>query len=1083
MNHHAQRHVPLLALALLIVAAPMRLQAAEQTKLRVLLLAGRNNHDETKTTPALVELLEASGRFDVTTTVPPKGLTAESLRRYNVVLSNWTNWPDITKREWGPEAEKPLVDFVRGGKGLAVFHAANTPFQTWPEFQRIIGATWKLKQTGHGRIHTFGVKIADKTHPITAGVPDFDIRDELWHRIGMQPDAHVLATAHSSPARGGSGKDEVVALCTTFGKGRGFNLILGHDTTAMANPGWQTLMLRGLEWAATGQVTIPPRPKLVSKTTADIGKLGDLDADLEAAATYAFGKSRMPLARLRAWTQRATTDEALRDKLAAKMTAMLTPGPLADVTPACKRFLCEQLGLIGTAKEVPVLTGLLYSDELTLAARGALERIPAPEAAAAIRGEIPKADGKIRIGLIHSVGQRRDADAVDILIKQLNSQESAVALAAVDALGRLGNEEALQALLAAHARHAEPARKRIDAALIDSADALVAAGKTSHAIKVYDRLSAKTCSEPIRQAAFLGKLKCDKANADALIVASLAGDDAVLRKAAFRALHTDEAKTATQRSSAMMTQALKLAKSTPAKRALLEALTAVHTTRALHAAIACLADQAVRAQAAITTLRIAEGLARSAPREARIAVHKVMADQKNPGIRAHALGVLLQVAKPKNLAADAKATSPDDLDKDGASHGDQAAIDGDPDTYWDEVNDRKLYRLRITMPEPRHVSALYIIGYRHHDYAPKDFDILCDGKVVREVRGAKYARNQLIVPIPRTRCTTVELAITGYYGKSPAISELGLYDTDALAEAMPEPISTKRDLRWDKTDASLALMNGDKPVWRLRFGKDVPKSCFDPIALVDGAVLTWLSPPDHPWHRAFWFSWKFINGLNYWEEDRKTGKSEGVTELTAVTAKPRDDFSADIELRISYHPPDKPPVLTEVRKLHVSAPDAEGRYTVDWHSTFTAGDADVVFDRTPLPGEPEGKSWGGYAGLSVRFAKGFTDWRAVDSEGRTGLDTHAKPARWLDVSGRLPDGRLAGMTLMDHPKNPRFPAPSFLILNPKVPFAYASPALLYHKALKLPAGKTLTLRYHVVVHPHQGKPEQIEAAWTHWSKP
>ena len=75
------------------------------------------------------------------------------------------------------------------------------------------------------------------------------------------------------------------------------------------------------------------------------------------------------------------------------------------------------------------------------------------------------------------------------------------------------------------------------------------------------------------------------------------------------------------------------------------------------------------------------------------------------------------------------------------------------------------------------------------------------------------------------------------------------------------------------------------------------------------------------------------------------------------------------------------------------------------------------------------------------------------------------------------------MTMMDHPNNPRFPAPSFVILNPKVPFAYTSPALLYHKALTLPAGQKLTLRYHVVVHPGQGDPKQIDAAWTNWSKP
>ena len=47
---------------------------------------------------------------------------------------------------------------------------------------------------------------------------------------------------------------------------------------------------------------------------------------------------------------------------------------------------------------------------------------------------------------------------------------------------------------------------------------------------------------------------------------------------------------------------------------------------------------------------------------------------------------------------------------------------------------------------------------------------------MKRVAKAKYHDNELIVVFPRTRCTSIELKITGHYGKSPAIRELGIYD-------------------------------------------------------------------------------------------------------------------------------------------------------------------------------------------------------------------------------------------------------------------------------------------------------------------
>jgi type 1 glutamine amidotransferase len=209
-------------------------------------------------------VLEASGRFTADVTEHPETMTPELLARYDLVLGNWTNYPDRT-RSWGPAAEKALFDFVRGGKGYALFHAAAATFPDWPEFGRFDGAGWVPRipgranyGSGHGARHTFKVEISNHDHPITRGLQDFYHNDELWHRLNLQPGAVVLGQAYSRKEVKGTEKYEPMIIAHEEGRGRVFFLVPGHDVTAMSSPAWRTLMLRGAEWAATGQVTLAP---------------------------------------------------------------------------------------------------------------------------------------------------------------------------------------------------------------------------------------------------------------------------------------------------------------------------------------------------------------------------------------------------------------------------------------------------------------------------------------------------------------------------------------------------------------------------------------------------------------------------------------------------------------------------------------------------------------------------------------------------------------------------------------------------------------------------------------------------------
>jgi len=233
--------------------------------IRVLLLSGQNNHDWSQTTPVLQRILERDGKFEVDVNDHPETCTAERFARYDVLLSNWNAWGPNAVTNWPQVTRKAFLDFVREGRGLVVVHAGSSSFYDWPEYQEASGGSWNLPQTGHGPVHGFEVRIADANHPITRGLAPFRTTDELWHRTGFQPGVHVLATAFSDEDRGGSGDDEPVAVTTRFGQGRSFYLVLGHDADSMQASGFQSLLIRGTEWAARGEVTIDGEDELAEE--------------------------------------------------------------------------------------------------------------------------------------------------------------------------------------------------------------------------------------------------------------------------------------------------------------------------------------------------------------------------------------------------------------------------------------------------------------------------------------------------------------------------------------------------------------------------------------------------------------------------------------------------------------------------------------------------------------------------------------------------------------------------------------------------------------------------------------------------
>jgi hypothetical protein len=250
---------------------------------------------------------------------------------------------------------------------------------------------------------------------------------------------------------------------------------------------------------------------------------------------------------------------------------------------------------------------------------------------------------------------------------------------------------------------------------------------------------------------------------------------------------------------------------------------------------------------------------------------------------------------------------------------------------------------------------------------------------------------------------------------------------------------------------------------------------FDILATADGRNLVWVGPPDHPWHYGHWFSWKTINGVNFWETNRKTGKSKGIaTVLNPAIEIAPDQSAATIRYRRKYRlDPGAAPVMTDQFTVVIRPPNNKSLGPqADWTITTTAL-ADVELGRTPPPGEPGSKPYGGYGGLSWRGAKARENVRFLDSEGRTGMAMHRQHARWADATGTLA-GKPVGLAIFDHPSNPGHPVSWFIVATPKQPFWHLNPALLQPKPLRLAKGKSFTHRYRVLVHGTALEPKALD---------
>lgn len=205
-----------------------------------------------------------------------------------------------------------------------------------------------------------------------------------------------------------------------------------------------------------------------------------------------------------------------------------------DALPKDKADACRELALVGDKDAVPVLAALLADEKMNHMARYALEPIPDPSVDDALRDALGKLKGRPLVGVIGSIGVRRDAKATDAIGKLLADPDAEVVQAAARTLGKIGSADAAKAIEAALANAAADNRLALYEGLFRCADTLATTQREA-AMGIYDRIRASTgLPHQVRAAAIRGAILVRQKDGLPLLLETLRDKDFAVAAIAIR---------------------------------------------------------------------------------------------------------------------------------------------------------------------------------------------------------------------------------------------------------------------------------------------------------------------------------------------------------------------------------------------------------------------------------------------------------------------------------------------------------------------------------------------------------------------
>jgi type 1 glutamine amidotransferase len=234
-------------LIVLVLASVLKLSAMPAApQIRVLVITGGHDYPKEQFGQMLsalgsnitYQIAELPGAYDM--------FLPQNRDKYDVLVF-YHMWQEITD-----EQAKAFSECIRNGKPLVALHHSICAYDNWPEYYNIIGGKYFHKPAVvNGKeyaacsyIHDvhFRVRIADRKHPVTAGLNDFDIFDETYKGYYVEPGVTPLLTTDEQSST------PVIGWAKMYGKARVVTLQSGHDVPTFENPDFRKLLKQAIEW-------------------------------------------------------------------------------------------------------------------------------------------------------------------------------------------------------------------------------------------------------------------------------------------------------------------------------------------------------------------------------------------------------------------------------------------------------------------------------------------------------------------------------------------------------------------------------------------------------------------------------------------------------------------------------------------------------------------------------------------------------------------------------------------------------------------------------------------------------------------
>lgn len=221
--------------------------------LRVVLLTGGHAYQRA----AYLDMFEGMPELQLTH-VEHRGSTASGWEHPSIEDCHAVLLYDLQQHVTGSQ-QACLLELLARGAGLLVTHHALVSFQDWPEYERIIGGRYVEGAQGTAPVSSYRldvdvpVQIVDVAHPVTRGVRDFALRDEIYADFRVSPDVTPLLV--TSQAESGN----PLGWTRSEGAARIVYLQPGHGPETYGSPEYRQLLLNALRFVAGRRADGAPR--------------------------------------------------------------------------------------------------------------------------------------------------------------------------------------------------------------------------------------------------------------------------------------------------------------------------------------------------------------------------------------------------------------------------------------------------------------------------------------------------------------------------------------------------------------------------------------------------------------------------------------------------------------------------------------------------------------------------------------------------------------------------------------------------------------------------------------------------------